>query len=113
LKERKPQKFLSELTLVLIFIWTLHVLQFNIAGNDIVLLLANKLLSFVLITATALKALENNHNTDPKCEDVDTLYLIGEATSTSQSTNKRQTTSTSTSPSNSHRPPDIRSSKKM
>jgi hypothetical protein len=102
---------------MLISIWTLHVLTFNIAGNEmtnnIVLLLAMSCLSFLLITATALKALENNHNTDPKCEDVDTLYLIGETTSTSHSTNKRQTTSASTSASNSHRAPDIRSSKKM
>jgi hypothetical protein len=60
-----------------------------------------------LITATALKALDNNHNTGPKCENDDTLYLIDE-TSTSHPTNKRQ--STSPSASNSHRPSHTRGS---
>jgi len=78
------------------------------------------MLSYLLLSClffsnktTALKELENNHNTDSKCEDVDTLYLIGATTSTSHSSNKRQTTSTSTSESNRHRPPDNRSNKKM
>jgi len=96
--------------------WISYALTFNIAGNERInnnVPLANELSLFFSNETTALKALENNHNTDPKCEDVDTLYLIGATSSTSHSTNKRQTTSTSTSASNSHRPPDNRSSKKM
>ena len=102
--------------LLSILTWISYALTFNIAGNERInniVLLANELSLFFSNKTTALKALENNHNTDPKCEDVDTLYLIGATTSTSHSTNKRQTTSTSTSASNSHRPPDNRSSKKM
>jgi len=98
--------------------WIPYALTCNTAGNERInniVLLANELSLFFSNKTTALKALENNHNTDPKCEDVDTLYLIGATTSTSHSTNKRQTTSTSTSTSasNSHRQPDNRSSKKM
>lgn len=105
--------------LLLILTWISYALTFNIAGNEginNIVLLANELSPFFSNKTTALKALENNHNTDTKYEDVDTLYLIGATTtttSTSHSANKRQTTSTSTSASNSHRPSDNRSSKKM
>lgn len=47
--------------------------------------------------ASALKALENNQNSDQKYEEVDISYLTGETTFTSDLTNKRESTSTSSS----------------
>ncbi|XP_021938922.1 coiled-coil domain-containing protein 177-like isoform X2 [Zootermopsis nevadensis] len=60
--------------------------------------------------ALALKALENNQDSDLKHERIDTQYLTGE-TSTSDLTNNRKSTSTSASKNCSS--PDIRRSKKI
>jgi hypothetical protein len=78
--------------------------------NNTVFVFVNELVLFPLTTASALKTLDNNQDSDLKCDHTDTLYVTRK-TSAYDLTNKRESTSTSASTSCSS--PDIRSSKKM